>query len=71
MYPKNLKESAPIMLSIILENKEDNRAVRKYDYYNNYNRESKKENQQLIFGALIIFTLIASFLALLVMVILP
>ncbi|WP_394772644.1 hypothetical protein [Flavobacterium sp.] len=71
MYPKNLKESAPIMLSIILENKEDNRSEKKYDYYNNYNRENKKQNLQLIFGSLIIFTLVSSFLALLVMVILP
>jgi hypothetical protein len=71
MYPKNLKESAPIMLSIILENKEDNTSVRKYNYYNNYNRENKKQNLQLIFGSLIIFTLVSSFLALLVLVILP
>lgn len=59
------------MLSIILENKENNTSVRKYDYYNNYNRKNKKQDLQFIFGSLIIFTLISSFLALLVMVILP
>lgn len=75
MKPKDLKNSLPILLYIILENENsvDEIAVNKSNFYDysgskgNY-AANKSEALKLLFGALIILTTLISFIVLLVMI---
>ena len=76
MQPKDLEKAFRVLLYYILENKEivDKFSLEKsksYDYSKSKgnNAGSKKERLKLFFGALIIFTVLTSFVTLLVMTI--
>lgn len=76
MQPKDLEKSFRILRYIILENKEtvgENTLQKSkiYDYTQSKgnNAENKKERLKLLFGSLIIFTVLTSFVTLLVMTI--
>lgn len=76
MQPKDLEKAFRVLLYFILENKEivDKFSLEKsksYDYSQSKgnNAGSKKERLKLFFGALIIFTVLTSFITLVVITI--
>lgn len=75
MQPKDFEKAFRVLLYYLLENKEivDKFSLEKsksYDYSQSKgnNAGSKKEKLKLFFGALIIFTVLTSFIALVVMI---